>query len=393
MCEVCFAQVIECHTFNMSSSPLSRAAWMHCLECHQLSMVLHRCTVQNKDISSTIMEFLRPSVVFSVVSDLDAFGMACSRVTCMDIDRKACLYEIPIRNSVHITDAIHIQGRSSIICVLENVDSLGLFDMQTHDWQAIFAIGIPCRPGRLAHVPCDGLVAFGSSSSLSVFEDDTLCLFGSINIPTYITAVVGEFTHDSWASCIAVGGQQGGVYVVHAKQQTIIKTINTSPLAFLSRSDLENFAVAPCGFQVACTRGDMLYVIDLNLTDDLHAIFASSRQAISCVNFVTNTLLVYARHTDLCMVDTRYGVLVSHFCFHPCSLPRRSTKLFNHSCMLVACIGRGASEMENFVYKIQLAVQPFLSGRICEDVVDQVAVEPFLIDQISQDVVAAMFFA
>ena len=134
-------------------------------------------------------------------------------------------------------------------------------------------------------------------------------------------------------------------------------------------------------------------MIDLNLTDDLHAIFASSRHAISCVNFVTDTLLVYARHTSLCMVDARYGVLISTFCFHPCSLPRRSTKLFNHNCILVACVGRGTSEMRNFVYNVQLAVEPFLSGQICEDVVDQVAVEPFLIDQIYEDVVEAMFFA
>ena len=151
---------------------------MQCLECHHLGMILfHFFRFGEVGIASTIVEFLRPALVFSVVSDFDGYTTSNS-VTCMDSKRKTFLYEAPMPNDFYVIDAIRIHKRASLACVLMKVDSLGLFDMQTGEWQLVLEMEHPCLAGRIAHVPRDGLIVFGNGRSLRMFDDETLWASG-----------------------------------------------------------------------------------------------------------------------------------------------------------------------------------------------------------------------
>ena len=108
----------------------------------------------------------------------------------------------------------------------------------------------PCLAGRIAHVPRDGLIAFGNGRSLRIFDDENLWASGLMDFSHLLTTVVGGFSHDSWASCVAVGGQQGGVYIVSVKQPAIIKIIDLPAIAeggYPATNNLENLSLVPWG--------------------------------------------------------------------------------------------------------------------------------------------------
>ena len=381
MVNLSFGVVLPIHTMTWPSWSTS---WMHCLECHHLSMVLHFCgVVSQPGISSTIMEFLRPSLVVTVCSDVDD-GWVDNHIRFIDIDRNALVHSVHMTyqqgQHFEIIGAIPIWGRQSLACHLCDLPGLGLFDMRTGELRHVCQIHLL---NFLAHVPREGLIVSSSGSGLSLFDDENLALSGSISLPgpaaddvDVVTSVMGGFMHDLLASCVVVGCRLWGLHIVDVQQRAIIRTISLPRLpvphypAYIN--SLKNLALSASGLQVAVTRYKHLFVVDLRVNEYAYKHY-SLGSAPTCVSFVGDCRLVCSIGDDINILDITSGEWLHQFHLRDGYYPTWCAKLPNSDWVAVACLEE-VDQDDGCLYKIQIE-PPFMVEFICEVCVESLFLE------------------
>jgi len=360
-------------------------------------MVLYFCGLSKTGISLTIMEFLRPLLLVTVCSDFDDDLRVVNYVRFIDIEGNALVHEVrmtyqqgqdfEVTNAVQIVGrhAIQILERQSLACVFDMPGvltdsgasdfllSLALFDMQTGELRQVHQFEPGCPFLFLAHVPREGLIVLGRESSLSLFDEETLALAGSIPLAGpddyYLRSILGGFTHDSLASCVVVGGVLGGLDIVNVEQRTITGTISLPRLpvnAWAGINALENLTLAASGWQVAVTRHTHLYVVDLRPNEHPYQHHLLGHLPRSVV-FVGDSRLAYSSLGHLIILDISSGELLHQFHLRNAYFPTHCVKSPNSDWVVVA-LTEDEDQHDGCLYKVQIEA-PFMVELICEDLV------------------------
>ena len=340
-------------------------------------MVLHFCGLRESCISSTIMKFLRPSLVVTVCSDVNDDWMEETYIRFIDNAGNALMHEVKMTYAkgqhYHVIDAILILGRQSLACVLSDLPGLGLFDMQTGELRHVHQMKHHCGVGKIVHVPRESLIVWGTASGLSLFDDESLSLSGSIYLGRYVTGVLGGFTNDFLASCVVVGRQMEGLHIVNIEQRAIVRTISLPQLPVHgSINNLNNLSLAASGLQLAVTRDTHLYVVYLCPNEHEYQHHQLVR-APTCVSFVGDNRLVFSNGNDIIILDIISSEWLHQFHLRDAYFPRYCATLSNSNWAVVACL-EDEDQVHGCLYKIQLET-PYKVELICEDCVEALFLE------------------